>query len=100
MPPVTRKGDMCTGHGCFPPRNSIGGSGDVFVNGIPAHRQSDGWESHGCPCPRTPHGAHAGLLGGGSLSVYANGKPLGRVGDPVDCGSKVASGSSDVFAGG
>ena len=39
MPGVARKGDICTGHGCWPSRSSIEGSPDVFVNGIPWHRQ-------------------------------------------------------------
>jgi uncharacterized Zn-binding protein involved in type VI secretion len=99
MPAAARQGDSCTGHACFPPRASIGGSGNVFINGIPAHRQGDGWKPHTCTDPRTPHGTHAGSLAGGSPSVFANGLPLGRVGDPVDCGSLVASGSPDVFAG-
>ena len=29
-----------------------------------------------------------------------NGQPLGRIGDPVGCGSSVAQGSPNVFAGG
>jgi len=99
MPAVARKGDLCTGHGCFPPRKSIAGSGNVFVNGKPAHRKGDAWEPHTCTDPYTPHGAHAGLLAGGSDSVFVNGMPLGRVTDPVDCGSKVATGSGNVFAG-
>ncbi|WP_136067091.1 PAAR domain-containing protein [Modicisalibacter radicis] len=97
MPAVTRKGDSGTGHGCWPPRPSTGGSGDVFVNGIAAHRAGDAWASHTCPAiPET----HASALGGGSSTVYANGKALGRIGDPVACGSTVAGGSSNVFAGG
>ena len=32
MPAVTRKGDICTGHECFPPRSSTSGSPNVFVN--------------------------------------------------------------------
>lgn len=95
MPAVTRQGDTCSGHGCYPPRNSTSGSGNVFVNGIPAHREGDGWTAHGCP--NVP--SHGGSLGGGSSSVFVNGKPLGRIGDPVDCGSAVAEGSSNVFAG-
>ena len=96
MPAVTRKGDLCTGHGCFPSRVSTGGSSNVFVNGIPVHRQGDGWSPHGCSvCP--PHG---GNLAAGSATVFANGLQLGRIGDPVDCGSAVAEGSGDVFAGG
>ncbi|CAE6923334.1 conserved protein of unknown function [Pseudomonas marincola] len=97
MPAVTRKGDACTGHGCWPPRPSTGASPDVFVNGIAAHRQGDGWAAHTCPTiPQT----HASTLAMGSASVFANGKPLGRIGDPVACGSAVAAGSANVFAGG
>jgi uncharacterized Zn-binding protein involved in type VI secretion len=97
MPAVTRKGDACTGHGCWPPRPSTGASPDVFVNGIAAHRQGDGWAAHTCPTiPQT----HASALAMGSASVFANGKPLGRIGDPVACGSAVAAGSATVFAGG
>ena len=95
MPSVSRKGDLCSGHSCFPPRKSIEGSDNVFINGIPAHRLDDKWEQHGCgTCS-----PHDGVLAKGSSTVFVNGKPLARVGDDVSCGSKVAEGSSDVFAG-
>jgi uncharacterized Zn-binding protein involved in type VI secretion len=75
----------------------VGGSSDVFVNGIAVHRQGDGWAAHTCPdIPET----HASVLASGSSTVYVNGKQIGRVGDPVACGSSVATGSSNVFAGG
>jgi len=32
--------------------------------------------------------------------VYVNGLQMGRIGDPVACGSTVAEGSSNVFCGG
>lgn len=96
MPAVTRLGDSCTGHGDFPPRASTGGSGDVYVNGIPAHRAGDGWSVH---CNSVPV-CHGSSLANGSSSVYANGKQLGRIGDPVACGSSVAGGSGNVYAGG
>lgn len=96
MPAVTRLGDSCTGHGTWPPRPSTGGSGDVFVNGIPAHRQGDAWAVH---CNDAPV-CHAGSLAAGSGTVFVNGKQLGRVGDSVSCGSAVAAGSGNVFAGG
>lgn len=96
MPAVTRLGDSCTGHGTWPPRPSTGGSGDVFVNGIPAHRQGDAWAVH---CNDVPV-CHAGSLAEGSGTVFVNGKQLGRVGDSVSCGSAVAAGSGNVFAGG
>lgn len=100
MPAVTRKGDTCTGHDCFPPRNSTSGSPDVFVNGIAAHREGDGWAVHTCTHPDVPHGSHGSTLASGSSTVYVNGRQLGRIGDPVACGSSVASGSKNVFAGG
>lgn len=97
MPAVTRLGDSCTGHGCWPPRPSTGASPNVYANGIAVHRQGDAWAAHTCPSiPET----HASALAAGSSTVYANGKQVGRIGDPVACGSVVASGSGDVFAGG
>ena len=97
MPAVTRKGDSGSGHGCFPPRPSSGGSSNVFVNGIPVHRQGDSWPDNVCVVK--PHPSHPGSLASGSGTVYANAKQVGRIGDPVDCGSVVAAGSSNVFAG-
>ena len=97
MPGVVRLGDICSGHGCWPPRANDGASGDVFVNGLGAHRESDSWAAHTCPdIPET----HASVLASGSSTVFANGLQLGRIGDPVACGSSVATGSGDVFAGG
>jgi uncharacterized Zn-binding protein involved in type VI secretion len=95
MPAITRLGDSCTGHGCYPPRPSTGASPNVYVNGIAVHRQSDSWASHCCGDP-----CHGGSLSSGSGSVYVNGKQCGRIGDPVSCGSAVAVGSGNVFAGG
>jgi uncharacterized Zn-binding protein involved in type VI secretion len=96
MPAVSRRGDACTGHGCWPPRPSTGGSPDVFANGIAVHRQRDAWAAHTCPAiPQT----HASVLAFGSATVFANGRQLGRIGDLVACGSSVAAGSPDVFAG-
>jgi uncharacterized Zn-binding protein involved in type VI secretion len=97
MPAVSRLGDICTGHGCWPPRPSTGASPNVRVNGIAAHRQGDAWAAHTCPAiPET----HASVLAAGSATVRVNGKQLARVGDPVACGSAVAQGSANVFAGG
>lgn len=95
MPAVVRMGDMCTGHACFPPRLNDGGSSNVFINGIGAHRQGDHWLLHKCG-----KAIHDGTMQGGSGSVYVNGKPLARVGDMVSCGSAAAMGSSNVFCGG
>lgn len=91
---VTRQGDVSTGHGCFPARASTGGSGNVFINGIPAHRSGDSWAVHCCGPV-----CHPGTLSSGSSTVFVNGQPLGRIGDPISCGDTVGQGSPDVFSG-
>lgn len=68
----------------------------MFVNGIAAHRQGDSWAVHCDPSPS----CHPGTAASGSSTVFCNGRQLMRIGDPVDCGSTVAQGSSNVFAGG
>lgn len=93
---VHRLGDICSGHGCFPSRPNVSASPNVYVNGIPVHRQGDAWAVHCCPPPV----CHDSVLASGSSTVFANGIQLGRVGDPVACGSVAASGSANVFAGG
>jgi uncharacterized Zn-binding protein involved in type VI secretion len=89
------KGDICTGHGAYPSRECTSGSPNVFVNGYRVHRQGDSWATH---CD-SEGDCHNGKLYKGSPTVFVNGKQLGRVGDSIDCGSKVATGSSNVFCG-
>lgn len=94
MPAAVRKGDLCTGHGCFPSRQNTQGSNNVFINKKPAHRRGDSWAGHCCGKP-----CHGSSLAEGSSSVFINGKPLARIGDPVACGSSCRGGSSNVFSG-
>lgn len=94
-PPAHRKGDICTGHGCYPPRPNAQGSPNVFINGIPAHRQSDTWQAHCCGPP-----CHGSTAAAGSSTVFTNGLQQTRIGDPVACGSNMLTGSPDVFIGG
>ncbi len=95
MPPVTRLGDDCTGHGCFPPRPSVSSSPNVYANGIPVIRVGDAYAAHGCSICSS----HTGDLASGSATVFVNGLPVGRIGDSVTCGSSVAVGSPDVIIG-
>jgi uncharacterized Zn-binding protein involved in type VI secretion len=94
MPSITRLGDQCTGHGCFPPRPNVAASSDVFVNGIGAHRVGDGWATHCCG-----PSCHNSTAAAGSSTVFVNGRALMRIGDSIGCGSLVAQGSGNVFAG-
>ena len=99
MPGIARLGDICTGHGCFPPRPNTSASSNVFVNGRGVHRRGDSWGVHCKPCGRCSC-CHRSVLVGGSSSVYVNGRSAGRLGDPVACRSMCATGSPNVGAGG
>lgn len=94
MAAVSRLGDQCSGHGCFPPRAGANASNNVFANGIATHRLGDGWQAHCCDI------CHPGTVAGGSSTVFINGKPAARIGDSIDCGSLIAQGSNNVFIGG
>ena len=94
--PAARLADICSGHGCWPPRLNYQGSPNKFVNNRPQHRLGDGWVVHCCP----NRGCHPGVLVTGSSSVFVNNRPAGRLGDLVNCGSIVATGSHNVFIGG
>jgi uncharacterized Zn-binding protein involved in type VI secretion len=98
MPAVCRGNsvDSDVPHCSTPKRDAC--SSDVFVNGIGISRQDDVNTSHllpPIPCP-----SHAAPITTGSTTVFVNGKGCGRVGDPVTGCTSVATGSSNVFAGG
>jgi uncharacterized Zn-binding protein involved in type VI secretion len=96
MPAVHRLTDICTGHGCYPPRENASASPNVFANSLAAHRVGDAWQVHGCAVC-VPHGASQAS---GSPNVFVNSKPWSRIGDAVDCGSSNQTGSGNVFANG
>ena len=96
MPAVTRIGDADVAH-CSGMTRAVG-SGNVFANGIGISRQGDVNTAHllpPAPCP-----AHSAPIASGSGTVFVNGKGCGRVGDGISGCTSVASGSSNVFAGG
>lgn len=95
MPAVTLKGDLCTGHTCWPPRPSIEGEGAFTVGGREVHCEGHGWGPHKCGS-----NTHAGKLASGSSRFTVRGHAIGRVGDPVSCGSKVAQGDDRFTVGG
>jgi len=89
MPPVTRLGDIGSGHAGFPPTAVTEGSDNVFVNGKSVARLGDKIKEHG----------HLRKISKGSGTVFINGKPVARLGDPIDCGGFLLQGSGNVFAG-
>jgi uncharacterized Zn-binding protein involved in type VI secretion len=96
--PVVRLGvDLCTGHpgpGFFESRPAIAGSQDVTVDGIFVVRVGDLWAPH-----TNRITIHPGTGISGSPTVFANGLPIQRVTDLIDCGSACMMGSSTVFSG-
>ena len=78
MPAAHRHSDICSGHGCWPPRPNNGASPNVFVNGLGWHRKGDPWLPHTCPpIPET----HSGVAAQGSPTIFVNGE---RASNPTD----------------
>lgn len=103
--PVSREKDKTTGHSTYSPRATLGpGAGcstNVLVNKLGAVHEGSGWQPHGQSeeYPGDPHPYETThKTTGGSSKVYVNGKPIGRIGDPVE-GDTIAMGSQNVFAG-
>ena len=94
MPAIARVGDLCSGHGCYPPMPCIEGSSNVFLNGKAVTRAGDHWEAHCDMCTATLF-CHERVGAAGQSNFLVNGKQVMRVGDPISCGSAVAQGSSD-----
>jgi len=92
MPPAVRLADICTGHGCFPSRPNCQGSPNVFINSRAAHRKGDLYCAHCCG-----PACHGSTACAGSPNVFTNSKDQERVGDPVCCGSAMATGSPNVI---
>jgi uncharacterized Zn-binding protein involved in type VI secretion len=96
MAAATRIDDVCTGHGCFPPRKALYGSEDVFIQNRGAVRKTeeDLWETHCCTIV-----CHDAVAVEGSTTVFINNKAAVRIGDMLSCGSASAEGSPNVFFG-
>ncbi|WP_163833380.1 PAAR domain-containing protein [Spartinivicinus ruber] len=90
MQPICLLGDSCTGHADFPPRNNTGSDHYLVINGRPVHCVGHGWADHCNPVPV----CHAGVLAAGSAYMTVNGNAVARIGDPISCGSQVATGDS------
>lgn len=93
MPGIARFGDLSTGHG-FPSRPNDEASTSSFTNGLGRHRVSDHWVEH---CQEGV--CHDGHLQDGSAFLLTDGRKTGRIGDPIDCGDFVLTGSDTHFAG-
>lgn len=96
MPSAVRLADTCNGACTHTPRPNDEASTNVFINGRGSHRKGDHWITHCNPVPV----CHDSNASEGSPNVFVNGKPKARVGDDTGCGSKMATGSANVFVNG
>lgn len=94
MKPVTRIGDIHSGHECFPPTQCSSSSTDVFANKKGVMRVGDSFAPHGCPIP------HSVIASTGYGKVLVNGKPCVRISSSTGCGATVVAGSPNVLLGG
>lgn len=76
----------------------VKGSGTVFVNTFGAMRRGDSFTAHTNTV--IPYDTHYPKVAIGSPTVYVEGIPIARDGDPLDCGDVCDLGSVDVFADG
>ncbi|UTS51994.1 hypothetical protein [Synechococcus phage BUCT-ZZ01] len=98
MPAASRLGDLSAGHGCFPPTNAVATPAtSVYINGILALTVDGEFSAH--TCGDTTHPQSNRKVVSGSPTVFVEGKPLARIGDPIGCGDAVAEGSPNVFSG-
>ena len=91
MPAIVRDGDICSGHGCWPPRPNATCSHKFYVEGKGAVRVADMWQVHCC------ESCHPGNQASGSHKMFIQGKAAARIGDTIDCGSSNMTGSSKMF---
>jgi uncharacterized Zn-binding protein involved in type VI secretion len=103
MPAISRdRIDLAaTGHSCDATAGCISTARSVFINGRRVLRPGDRLLPHtilvctadGCYC--TGHPAKVNM---GSRQVFAEGRPVARIGDSADRG-RMIQGSPNVFAG-
>lgn len=93
--PAARQKDLCTGHGCYPPRPAADGSPTVFTNKRAQQRIGDNWLEHCCG-----DNCHDAKTTTGSGTVFIDGKPAARITDAISCGSVIMTGSHNVYIGG
>ena len=106
--PVAVSGAACTtGHKCDTVTTVLGGSPDVFCNGMnPVLRQGDPLAVHTIENPAFPPipppcQDHPGqVVNTGSATVLVNTRGIARVGDPVDIAGAITAGIPNVIAGG
>jgi hypothetical protein len=98
MPNACRNFDFSSGHGCCPPSMVKAELvKDVYINKRTVAVVTDCLVGHG-----VYESLHKGCIIGGAEGVFANGRMVARVGDPLDCHRYhiMLTGSENVIVGG
>jgi uncharacterized Zn-binding protein involved in type VI secretion len=95
MPAASRKGDLTSGHGCFPPTAITGSASKTHINNILASILNVSVATH--RCGKSVHVSRK--VSSGSSKVIIEGKEATRIGDSVNCGDTIGQGSSNVIFG-
>ena len=94
LKPLSRIGDITTGHGCYAPSVGVTASVNVKVNGVCAHKVGDTFTPHTCG-----NDVHPDVATVGSTKVIINGTAAMRLGDVLSPGAALmAEASWNVFA--
>lgn len=102
MPRISRNNDLAsTGHACTRVVGVRATQFTVFANGIAIARPGDPCKPHTILRPGKPPKCvgHKAKINRGSRTVFAQGRPVARVGDSTDRG-RMIRGSGNVQAGG
>lgn len=98
MPSVARKGDLSTGHGCFPPTAMVlTPVSKTFFNGILAGVLDTGCQFATHTCGLSTHPQNTRTVNSGADKTYIEGKLAARIGDNIGCGDAIAQGSPNSF---
>ncbi len=95
MPAASRKGDVTSGHGCFPPTAITGSASKTFINNIAASVLGVSVATH--RCGKTVHSGRTVTSGSGKVII--ENQPATRIGDSVNCGDTIGQGSNNVIFG-
>lgn len=89
MAAAARKGDLSSGHACFPPTACVNTpASKTFINGILVQIIGSKFASH--RCGKTTHPESSRSTSAGSSKVIIEGNPAVRIGDSISCGDTVA----------
>ena len=102
MPPVSRLGDMSTGHCgccCWDPTAINSASSNVLTNSKGTARVGDTLVTHCCKCGKTVICHPGRAISLGYPTVVVNSMQIGYVTSAINCGDVVAEGSGNVIAG-